>query len=145
MAGYRRESWPVMALPGHLERFLLFIKSNMIFCIYLTDLNLTKIKHIFFCTTFVLNTFSLLFDSILNRFLLYCFGFTQMQFSNDLIKNFIKKKKSLWHWLAGRPRCLHNDLFCWKAQSTLLIFCVVSFLGKSKFKQFSWFFLLKVH
>ena len=36
-----------MALPGDLERFALFIKSNMISCIiYLIDLNSIKSKYI---------------------------------------------------------------------------------------------------
>ena len=61
LTSYWRERWSVMALPGHLERFALFIKSNMISCIYLIDLNLVKSKQIFACTTFVSNTISLLF------------------------------------------------------------------------------------
>ena len=60
LVGYRRESWSVMALPGHLERFALFIKSNMISCTYLIDLNSIKSKYMFVCTTFLLNAISLL-------------------------------------------------------------------------------------
>ena len=61
LTSYWRERWSVMALPGHLERFALFIKSNMISCIYLIDLNLIKSKYIFVCTTFLLNAIFLLF------------------------------------------------------------------------------------
>ena len=61
LIGYRRENWSVVALRGHLVIFALFIKSNMIYCIYLIDLNLIKSKYIFVCTTFLLNVIFLLF------------------------------------------------------------------------------------
>ena len=61
LIGYWRENWSVMALPGHLERFALLIKLNMISCIHLIDLNLIKSKYIFVCTTSLLNAISILF------------------------------------------------------------------------------------
>ena len=50
-----------MSLPSHLERFSLFIRSNMISCIYLIDLTSIKREYIYVCTTFLLNAISFLF------------------------------------------------------------------------------------
>ena len=70
LISYRRENWSVMALPSHLERFALFIKLNMVSCIYLIDLNLIKSKYIFVYTTILLNAISVLFWFI-NKLILF--------------------------------------------------------------------------
>ena len=82
LIGYRRITWLVMALPCHPERFVLFIKSNMISCVYLIELNSIKSIYIYlFVPLFFYTIFFFFYNLILNRFLLrYCFGFTQFAF-----------------------------------------------------------------
>ena len=133
-----------MALPGHPERFAWFIKSNMISCIYLIDLNSIKSKYIFVCTTFLLNAISILFwfdfkpisVAILFRF-----------YSNMIFKwldlEFHKEKNP---YGAGLPGALdvYAMIFFTEKRKVLSWFVLCLFFGKSKFNQFSWKFCLQI-